>query len=156
MAASRLLLSLVAAVLVAVAVLPAAGEGARKERTLKVGPYVGSTKTAFRVAFKPRRSVSSELDYYRVRLDWRGGRARSCDRSQVVDLEEVRRGTWKAVRLTANHPRRRPRWCAGTWIGRVQRVNFVEDACEADEICRDEGSYEDVETERRFKVFVRR
>lgn len=139
-----------------VALVPPAGHGARAERTLKVTPASGTPTTTFRVAFNPRRSTAALRNgAYRVRMDWRGRRARTCDRTAVVELEFARRGRWKAVRLRPNHPRRSPRWCRGTWIGRIQVVERYEVTCEADEICRDEGSYSDVTTERRFTRRVR-
>lgn len=144
------------AVLLAAALAPAAGHGARTERTLKVTPAVGTPTTTFRVAFNPRRSTAVlRRGSYRVRMDWRGRRARGCDRTAVVDLRFARRGRWRAVRLRPNHPRRTPRWCVGTWIGRIQVVERYEVTCDADEICREEGSYTDVTTERRFTRRVR-
>ncbi len=155
MHAPRLLLAALAGVLLFAVALPVAGHGAKPPRTLKVSPKTGTATTSFRVAFLPWRTATASSGVtYRVRLDWRGGRARTCDRTQIVNLYEVRRARWKALRLQADHPRRRPRWCAGTFVGRIQTVEPV-DPCDTDSICRDDA-YDEVTTIRRFTVRVRR
>lgn len=125
---------------------------AAKAKGLKVTPRVASPRTPFRIAFRPKRSLmATDEDRYVVRMDWRGGRAKRCDRFATVDLYAVRRGRWKAVRLRPDTPRRHPRWCKGTWSGRILHV--VVDDCGGDEICRDPDEYTTVE--RRFTRRVR-
>ncbi|MBJ7329249.1 MAG: hypothetical protein JHC95_05085 [Solirubrobacteraceae bacterium] len=128
----RRIAPLVIAALV-VLTLPAAGHAAGKQ--FKINTHHGTSKTTFRVAFKPKRSY----DYYEVRMDWRGGKAKGCDKYASRTVVDNRRGAWSVVRLKPNTPRGNHRWCKGRWTVRVLRIHNYEvgDACGGDEICRD-------------------
>ncbi|MBJ7329250.1 MAG: hypothetical protein JHC95_05090 [Solirubrobacteraceae bacterium] len=129
------------AALIAALALPAVADS--RAKSLKVTPAVGSAKTTFRVVFKPKYSATYANNLtYGVRMDWRGGRAKGCDK-YAESIVNARRGRWSVGRLTPNTPRGDRRWCKGTWVGRVMR--YEVDECSGDEICRDPDVYRTVE-----------
>lgn len=123
-----------------------------------VRPAVGGPKTKFRVKLKAPQTLGRGSEFrYVARISIRRGRAGAnrCDTSGSARIpRRVKKGKRLRFTIKPKTPKRKPRWCKGSYIGKVALEKYVDPCALDDGICRD-SPFIDRRVKARFKVRVK-